>query len=291
MTCRSLGARFFELLFFTGLLVVPMVVSAQVTVEHLRAKIAAGSTEEKRNALFEIRNLRTEAAARLAVPLLSDQVEIVRATAASSIIFLQKDEALKLLVPLLDDASPFVRREAASAIGELQIAAAAPALIEALRKEKEIENRSAAAMALGKAGDPSAIGPLTSILKNRPSESQEFLRAAASRSIGEIAQTIRFGKRQEMIPQNFLPDKYKEKREEISEKTDIASLREIAVPILRKVIENRRESADTRRNAAFALGSIGGSAALDLLRTYVNSEDPYLAEICKEALLGAHANN
>src|SRR5256885_9009410 len=47
--------------------------------------IKSGSVEEKREALFQIRNLRSEEASRIALPALKDSSQIVRATATSSV--------------------------------------------------------------------------------------------------------------------------------------------------------------------------------------------------------------
>ena len=58
-----------------------------------------------------------------------------------------------------------------------------------------------------------------------------------------------------------------------------------AVPVLIKALQNKKESDDARREAAFALGAIGDSSAIAALEADRNSADPYLAEICKEALL------
>jgi HEAT repeat protein len=297
--CSDLVSIFFAL-FRSGpwlaavsvLLVLPVFTSAQTNFEDLRNKLSVGSVEEKRNALFEIRNLHTEQASLLAVPALSDQSEIVRATAVSSVIFLPSDEAVRLLLPLLDDTDPFVRRETAFALGELGNAQAVGVLVQDLRKEKEVENRSAAAMALGKIGRGEAVEPLLALLKKKPSESEEFVRATAARSIGEIAQLIRFGKRQKTTPQNFLPEKYKEHlQDNNSPGLILPPSFNNATTVLGKVLENRREADDTRRSAAFALGSIGSSDTIQLLQTHLNSKDPYLAEICKEALLRfPHAN-
>src|SRR6185369_1695644 len=79
----------------------------------LAEKLRSGNTEDKREALFQIRNLRTEDASRIAVPALEDKYPIVRATAASSVLFLPKAEAAAALLPLLHDKDEFVRREGA----------------------------------------------------------------------------------------------------------------------------------------------------------------------------------
>src|SRR5262245_13884379 len=54
----------------------------------LQRMIVNGSVEEKRTALFEIRNLRSAEASLIAVPALKDADELVRATAASSVVFI-----------------------------------------------------------------------------------------------------------------------------------------------------------------------------------------------------------
>ena len=50
------------------------------------------------------------------------------------------------------------------------------------------------------------------------------------------------------------------------------------------MLQNKDESYDARREAAFSLGAIGGDQSLKLLTTYQDSPDPYLAEICKEGV-------
>ena len=83
----------------------------------IRSGIVSTNIELRRDALFQIINLKTEEASRLALPALSDPNEIVRATAASAIIHIPKPEALRALIPLLSDKSEFVRRESAHALG------------------------------------------------------------------------------------------------------------------------------------------------------------------------------
>ena len=266
------------------LLFLPFSIRAQTNLDDLRNKLAVGSTEEKRSALFEIRSLHTKEASQIAVPALSDKLDIVRATAVSSVVFLPHDEALRSLLPLLKDDSEFVRRETAFALGELGDPAASAALIENLKRESSIENRSAAVIALGKIGNAQAIDPLMAILKTKPVDSQGFLRGAAARAIGEIAQTIRFGKYQLTTPQNFLPDKYKKTYGE-KESTTLPTVFDNAVPVLAKVLESSRESNDARREAAFALGSIANPNSTELLRSCTAGQEYYLAEICKEGLL------
>lgn len=252
----------------------------------LERKIAVGTTEEKRDALFQIRNLQTERASRIAIPALNDSDEIVRATAASSVIFLPRPEAVQVLLPLLNDKAEFVRREAAYALGEVGHSSAAATLTKTLQDDKVREVRTAAAAALGKLGDASAVDDLLSILKNKPKEDDEFLRRASARSIGQIAQTIRTGRSRIISPQNFLPEKYKQIDEPRSEELAIRfPVFRSAVGVLSKVLQDTREEDDTRREAAFALGAIGSTTAVNVLQAHRNSPDPYLAEIASEALL------
>jgi HEAT repeat protein len=285
---RAAQLRHFSAAFmFLFLVITTANAIAQTNFDDLRTKLAVGSAEEKRSALFYIRGLHTEEASRLAIPSLSDRLDIVRATAALSVIFLPSGEAVKLLLPLLNDKAEFVRRETAFALGEVGSSLAVPELIKNLQKENAVENRSAAAMALGKLGEASAVEPLLAILKNKPLESEEFVRSSAAKSIGQIVQTIRFGQHQTLTPQNFLPEKYKEKIAPLDSKPQQAPQAfSFAIPTLSKVVENSRESDDTRRGAAFALGAIGSSESVQLLKSHSSSQDYYLAEICKEALLG-----
>jgi HEAT repeat protein len=272
----------FLLLFFAFLTVNSF---GQSRLDSYTKAIKSGSVEEKREALFQIRNLRSEEASRIALPALKDSSQIVRATAASSVIFLPKTEAATTLIPLLSDKADFVRREAAFALGQVGDSSAAAPLIQTLQKDKVFEVRTAAASALGKVGDPSAVEPLIKILQNKPSEADEFLRRAAARSLGQIAQVINTSRAKVMTPQNFLPDKYKN-----LDGTDFNALVSrfpvfrSAVDVLGKVLQNDGEADDTRREAAYSLGSIGGESALKPLRIYQNSADPYLAEACKEAI-------
>jgi HEAT repeat protein len=195
--------------------------------------LVIGSAEERRNALFEIRNLRSEPASRIAAAALHDPLPIIRATAVSAVIFLPPKEALGLLLPLLDDNDSFVRRETANALGDLGEVDACKPLISTLQKEREIENRSAAAIALGKLGDPAAIEPLLSLLRKKPVDSDEFVRSSAARSMGEIAQMLRLGTRQKLVPQNFLPEKYKLRSSTDPDfEPETARIFGVAVPIL-----------------------------------------------------------
>lgn len=247
----------------------------------IRSDLASGNIELKRNALHQIKVIHTEEASRLAIPLLTDPNEIVRATAASAVICLPKNDAATALIPLLNDKAAFVRAEVAFSLGTVADRSAVAALIRALQKDRAVEVRSAAAVALGKIGDLSAVDALTAVLKKEPSESDEFLRRSTAKAIGQIANFARSGNLSAVTPQNFLPSKYKELG--TNEPADPAF--RIAIGTLTTVLKNQKETDDTRREAAFALGSIGDGSSAGVLRSYLNSPDIYLAEICKEALI------
>jgi HEAT repeat protein len=252
--------------------------------EALSQKIEHGNTEQKRDALFEIRNLRTAEASCLALPALKDGSEMVRATAAASVVFLPENEAVQALIPLLGDKAEFVRREAAYALGLVGSGLATPALLKLLQNEKVMEVRTATSVALGGTGDPAAVPQLVSTFKDRPTEENEFLRRSAARSIGQIAQIIKTGKRRVVTPQNFMPEKYKDFPAGIPVELTVGLPQfKQAVETLASVLKNKNEADDTRREAAFALGAVGDAAATATLDAAIGSTDPYLAEIAKEA--------
>jgi HEAT repeat protein len=231
---------------------------AQANLETLAQKIRSGKTEEKRDALLQIRNLESAEASRVAIPALRDTSEIVRATAAFSVIFLPKDEAVSVLLPLLDDKFELVRREAVYALGKVRNPLALSRLVEILQKDKIMEVRTAAAIALGDIGDAGAVDALTRTLQQKPLDKEEFLRRSAARSIGQIAQEIGISK-------------------------DLSVFRS-AVAALIQTLQNRDEFPDAKREAAFALGAIGDKSAIPVLEANINNKDYYLAEICKKAL-------
>lgn len=247
--------------------------------------IASGSTEDKRDALFEIRNRETAKDSRLALPALSDKNKIIRATAAGSVVFLPENEAVAVLVPMLRDKSSFVRREAVYALGLVGSRSATGSLIEKMRRDGDREVRAAATVALGLAGDPAAVKPLLDFLKTKPNEDKEFQRRSAARAIGQIAQIARGGKKMAVTPQSFLPERFKEYyTPDQAIPPSLAAIFAPAVPVLSGILQQPKESDDTRREAAFSLGAIGDPSASDVLRASLASPDYYLAEIALDAL-------
>lgn len=256
------------------------------TETRLTRQIASSDFEQKRSALFEIRNLRSEQASRLALPALKDFDEMVRATAVTSVTFLPKAKAVNAIAPLLDDRSAFVRREAAYALGTVGSANASLPLLRLLQKEKIYEVRTAVVSALGSTGDPNAVVLLIAVLKQRPKDDEDFLRRSAARSIGQIAQVIQTENLYLVTPRNFLSDKYKDTASyKVEQLTAQYPVFVQGIAELARVLVDKKESDDTRREAAFALGAIGDKSAVVVLESNLNNTDYYLAEICKEALL------
>lgn len=260
---------------------------AAETLTRLQRELT-GSVEGRRSALFEIRNLRSPIASEIAVAALSDSDELVRATAASSVVFLPPSRAVQVLVPLLSDKAEFVRKEAAYALGKVGDPSATGPLVRSMQTDKAFEVKTAAAVALGKAGDTSAVESLVRVLRSKVREDDEFLRRSAARSIGQIVQRQIEGEAQKVTPQNFLPDKFKDLGpRDVPPPAGFAS----ALEVLTKVLQNGSESDDTRREAAFAIGGIGDQRSIPVLRAYTSSTDTYLAEIAHEAILTIERRN
>jgi HEAT repeat protein len=171
--------------------------------------------------------------------------------------------------------------------------AATSALLRLSQNDKVIEVRDAAVIAMGKIGDTSSLGPLTAILQKKPNEDTEFLRRSAARSLGQIARLIQNGNTRAIAPQNFLPEKYKEGKDpqfrdltsQSSGPSETSAMFQTALTVLLAILDSTTEASDTRREAAFAAGMIGSNSAIPVLTKYTADSDPYLAEICKEALI------
>ncbi|MDQ6787965.1 MAG: HEAT repeat domain-containing protein [Acidobacteriota bacterium] len=251
----------------------------------LERTIQTGSVEQKRDALFRIRNLENSEASRVAIPVLTDKSEILRATAAFSVIFLPKDEAFTVLLPLLGDKREIVRRETAYALGKVGNPNAVNPLVQTFQTDKIADVKNACVVALGEIGDASPIEELIKILQRKPKTEGEFLRRSAARSVGQIAQIIQTGKREVQTPEEFLPEKYSliEKRKHTN-LFEIFPMFQTANDVLIKTLQNPAEDDDVKREAAFALGAIGAPSAIPVLQSNLDAKDYYLAKICAEAL-------
>jgi HEAT repeat protein len=239
-----MNLRHFEFLILFILFALVTIGQAQNSLDDFATKIRVGSNEEKREALFQIRNLKSEAASRVAVPALKDKNEIVRATAARSILALPGDEAAQALLPLISDRKEFVRKEGAYALGETKSPLAVAPLIERLRKEGKDEVRGAIAFGLGNLGDVRAEEVLMSVLaKNK----NLFVQRSAARALGEVRSKT-------------------------------------SVPILIAILRDPSREDDVKRESAYALGLIGDESAKEILEANLDAKDYLLAQICKDAL-------
>lgn len=233
----------------------------QLEVEKQRRRLASSETEERRDAVMQLGQMKRPESSRVAANGLRDSTAIVRATAAHAVLSLSSDEAAALLIPLLQDRDEFVRQETAYALGETRSRTAVSSLVAILERDKKDSVRGAAVVALGEIGDESAVIPLAQLLGRRVPASglinrvrrskrdeNEFVRRAAARSLGQIRSRA-------------------------------------AVPELTAVLLDQRAPDDVRREAAHSLGLIGDPAAVSALRAVLTARDPHLARIAYESLL------
>lgn len=251
----------------------------------LAETIRSGTVEQKREALFQIRNIESIDASRIAVPALKDSNEIVRATAPFSVIFIPEFEAAKALVPLLLDKSVLVRREAAYALGKVGNPIVVNDLIRVAQKDKAPEARAAAVIALGEIGDIAAVGELTSILQRKQKSKEEFLRRSAARAIGQMAQIVQTDKVAVITPENLSPDKFHTvEQPKYSNLIATFPVFRAANDSLIKLLQNPSTFESVKREAAFALGEIADVASIPVLQANTGAADYYLAEIARESL-------
>jgi HEAT repeat protein len=182
MNSPKLQFIFFQFLAFAALSI--SIYSQTTDFAEFARVLKTGTIEQKRNVLYELRNLSSEQASRIASIAITDSNEIVRATATHSILYLPSDESVSLLLPLLLEKFPFVRKEAAYALGKTKNKRATESLMKILVKDKDLEVRGAAAFALGMIGDLKAIDLLAESLKSK----NIFVQRSAARSLGQIGE-------------------------------------------------------------------------------------------------------
>jgi HEAT repeat protein len=244
-------------------------------------RLQSKDVETRRDALHKLRTSESEEASRIATSGLDDKAEIVRATTPFSILELPREEAAANLLPHLKDKSEFVRRETAYALGRTRSTSAVPPLLEILRRDKQYQVKCSAVVALGEIGELSAADALTRILQTKPKEDEEFLRRAAARSIGQIAEITL---QKEFLAQTDIKDYNRfviENRKLLTQKHPL--LRN-SLSVLIRVLQNLDEADDVKREAAFALGAIGDASAIPVLQLKLAAEDYYLVEISRRSL-------
>lgn len=231
----------------------------QLEIEKQRQRLSSSEVEERRDAVMKLGGLRNPEASRAALSALNDPLVIVRATAASAVLWLPGDESAGALIPLLDDKDEFVRQETAYALGKTGSRTAVAPLVERLQRDKKDGVRGAAAVALGQIGDETAVVPLAQVLApeivtggsgktggKRSKENALVLRAAAV-SLGQIGSRA-------------------------------------GVPALIAALEDEKTEQDVRREAAHALGQIADPSAQPALQKASNATDAHLAIAAQKAL-------
>ena len=229
---------------------------SQIEIEKHQQRLNSSDVEERRDAIMRLGALRLPAASRAALPGLTDDAAIVRATAAKSILSLGAESSVSYLLPLLNDKDEFVRRETAYALGLTRSRAATSALTDRLLNDKEDGVQAAAAVALGHIADEAAVVALVGTLaphlsapanKKRKPEDNVFVLRAAAAALGHIRSRA-------------------------------------GTAALISALSNEKLPSDVRRESARSLGLIGDQTAEPALRAASTAADPYLAQIAAEAL-------
>ena len=230
------------------------VASPQREIQKQRQRLSSSDAEERRDAVMRLGALRSPAASRVAASALNDLSIPVRVAATTAILWLPPDESASLLLPLLKDKDIFVRQETSYALGKAGSRVGSSPLTALLAAEKDSGVRGAAVVALGEIGDETAVVTLAQILapelsggKRSKNIDNEFVMRAAARSLGQIKSRS-------------------------------------GIPALLSAVQNESNDIDVRREAAVALGSIGATEAVPVLRGLVTSNDPYLAKAAHESL-------
>jgi HEAT repeat protein len=228
----------------------------QRRIEIQKQRLTSADAEERRDALMKLNLMRRPEASRAAAASLNDPEPGVRVAAAHAFTSAPPSDAANALIPLLQDKLEFVRREAAFALGDTRTHEAVAPLTTLLATDKEMSVRAAAAVALGRIKDESAVIALAKAIDQpapkKKADEYEFVKRAAVESLGEIRSPA-------------------------------------GVPVLISALTNEENSLELRRVAATALGKIGSNSAIPALQAAFHSDDPYLAEAAREALCRMHA--
>jgi HEAT repeat protein len=160
--------------------------------EELREILAGLNNPEPLERAYAARRLATTRLAAADVEdylllALADGNALVREAAAQSLGAIGTEQAVEPLLELLQRGSEdrIVRTAAAEALGKLRASAATTPLCAALR-DPVWHVRYAAAVALGRIGDPSACEALAEIVRY---EANQFVRSAAQESLAQMQPT------------------------------------------------------------------------------------------------------
>ena len=239
----------------------------QRAIEKQRSRLSSSDEEERRDAVMRLGAMKRADSSRTAAVALGDPASIIRATAASAVLSMPPEDVVPLLVPMLNDKKEFVRQQVAHALGETHSFAAVEALVTAFERDKMPSVRAAAAIALGMIGDESASSHLARAIdprfavngrfnqKGRKKEEKDrFVQLVSARSLGQMRSRA-------------------------------------SVPVLIGAMTSKKLTDDVRREAVVALGLIGDSSAVPVLRTVLDSTDPYLSRAAFDALAKISRHN
>jgi HEAT repeat protein len=204
--------------------------------------------------------------------------------------------AVSYLLQVLDNQDSDVRQSAAKGLGEIGSDAAIPRLIQALEQDENSDVRGSIATALGKIGSEAVIPSLFQTLANRDEEFGVRLNAAIA--LGQVGNKTVILALLEILFTDSLEGwmsaatalsqiDSKQTITELSEaleqgNADICQRAaytlgaigdEAAIPILIKLLEDRRFFSIVRSEAAKALGNIRSFSALPSLLSALNDED------------------
>src|SRR5437762_788914 len=130
-------------------------------------RLTSADADEHRDALIKLNLMRRPEASRAAAASLNDAEPSVRVAAAHALTSAPSSDAANALIPLLQDKLEFVRREVAYALGESGSRDAIAPLTKLLAADKEMSVRAAAAVALGRIKDETAVIALAKAIDER----------------------------------------------------------------------------------------------------------------------------
>lgn len=130
------------------------------------ASLRSDTADVRQTATDLLPSIFGSAALRLLRVMATDPAPLVRAAAIQALAELGDRAAIGDILPLLRDADRWVREKAVEAVGAFKAAKALDPLMALLADDPEWSVRASAAEALGRLGDPRAIGVLTQALRD-----------------------------------------------------------------------------------------------------------------------------
>jgi len=198
-----------------------------------------------------------------------------RSNAAKALGEIGDLRAFDPLIDALQDEYSGVRKEAATALGKIGDPRAVEPLIESLG-DKDLGVRESAAQALGKIGDPRAVDPLIDALQDEYSG----VRKEAIAALGEIGDPKAVDPLIEFL--KFDPIK---PVSEIDQQTRVVrSPPAMQATFGEPIPKPRDEEWGTRGTAAWALGRIGDTRAVEPLIDALKDEHEYVRMYAARAL-------